>query len=148
MLIKNWNFPSQGTSGNPNYPWAFTMVVESGGFPGMYPPPAGNIYGNLTSEAGLAGQGNNAGFTSPGEKAFTCHYFIQLTDSSVVPPEGAVNSYFDPSYGAWYSNQAAFESKSVAGYTNPAIQPPGTQARKVGGAVNICFWVFPSGTCM
>ncbi len=121
FLVNNWSFSSTQTfvATTPAYPW---MMVLSEGGAGMVPPLQNNVYGDLTSLAGLAGQ-NTA---TPSEKVFARHFIVQ---------QGT--AYYDPSYGATYSGPSDFQSKAVAGYATPISGQ--LHVRKPSGSTDIGF---------
>jgi hypothetical protein len=113
MVINNWCEVGQPAcpAGTPTYSsqasWQYELTLNACSTCGdpMFPTATGG-YGDLTNESGLPGQGE----TTPVEKVFACHFFLQLTFVSG-------NQYYDPSYGVTYPSAAGFESAAVAGYT-------------------------------
>jgi len=143
MVINNWSF----NTSFPRYPgeiyhYAFTLAGNE--FVDMVPPPLGYgsvAYGDLANESGLGGQNSHravsqypiAPANTPSEKAFGSHYIVHALLSGI-----SGDRYFDPSYGTTYSDAAAFQSKSVAGFavndphpnlpqgtTNMVVRDPG-----------------------
>ena len=74
----------------------------------MVPAQPGGVYGNLTSDAGLAGQNS----PTPSEKIFGFHFIIKADLDGV---------YYDASYGVTYTGAADFETKAVAGYVKDHV---------------------------
>jgi hypothetical protein len=103
---------------------------------GMVPLPQNSVFGDLTSEAGIPGQNS----PTPSEKFFTQHFIVKAPSGlSVGGP------YFDPSYGATYSDNCAFESQAVAGYAVKASTTAPTWnfgVRQPTGSCNITFNIF------
>jgi hypothetical protein len=118
FLVKNWTFGNMSLKGiDANYPYRLTVnlvAVSGGDF--MVPPQPGNVYGDLTNMAGIAGQNN----PTPSEKAFGLHF--------IVKPDGR-NAYYDPSYGTTFTGTAAqaamaFQAAAVDGFVeNPMAIP-------------------------
>lgn len=68
----------------------------------MIPAPTPpNIYGDLRSDIGAAGQNS----PTPAEKAFSQHFIVK---------QGG--RYFDPSYGTESLNASAYEQDAIFGY--------------------------------
>jgi hypothetical protein len=116
VLVNNWGFSSSPTySGNA--PWIYQLILglENGACCGMVPLPAGSVFGDLTSLSGLPGQNS----PTPSEKAFNFHFIVKApANLSVGGP------YFDPSYGATYSDECDFERQAVAGYSEHITGEP------------------------
>ncbi len=78
----------------------------------MVPPMALYQFGDLTSTAGAAGQGelgvSPAG--TPSEKVFGSHYIVKLTNAALAP-QGQPGPY-----GRWYAGPADLETKAIQGY--------------------------------
>ena len=74
----------------------------------MVPPQPGGVYGDITSNAGLAGQNS----PTPSEKAFARHFIV-------LPAAPLNTTYYDPSYGVTYTGPNDFEVKAVDGYVKP-----------------------------
>lgn len=128
MLVKNWSFSASPTYPS-NAPWEyrFTPVIESQGY-GMVPLPSNSLFGDLTSISGLPGQNS----PTPSEKFFGRHFVVKAPSGlSVGGP------YFDPSYGATYSNACSFESTAVAGYANLIAGTNNFYVEKPTGACNV-----------
>jgi len=109
MLINNWeplvdeneNFPPEEDF--PEYIWKFDFTGEAS----MYPPPSDNIYEDLESVDGIAGQNSQ----TPVEKAFLNHFMVKISDTQT-----ANLPYYDPSYGLTYQNKEEFDEDVVFGY--------------------------------
>jgi len=142
MLVGNWSF---GTPMYPGTAYPYSLVLNpADSITGMvFPGSTSNVYGNLTSTAGLAGQNT----PTPSEKVFGQHYIVALGPTLATSIPG--DSYFDPSYGRTYTNAAVFETGtgagtgSVAGYavkdTNPGAPFGGFVVRQTSGPTNIAF---------
>lgn len=130
FLVKDWTF---GTSTNPlpwtNYPYLFD-------FPGadFDMVPAHFNYGDLTNQNTLQGQ-NTA---PPSEKFFGNHVFVKYRDSH------SSVTYYDPSYGGTYANEADFQNKAIDAFGVPYQTDPITGhlqylLKKPGVAVEVNF---------
>lgn len=113
FLVNNWTYAAvPSCPRDPNgYTFQLTlnaMAVMAGDI--MVPAQPGGVYGDLTSNAGLAGQNS----PTPSEKIFTFHFIIK-------PDPPLDTQYYDPSYGVTYANAAAFETAAVAGYVEAHV---------------------------
>jgi len=125
FLVNNWSFSTTQSyaSATPAYPWK--MILSEGGI-GMVPPLAGDVYGDLTSTAGLPGQNT----PTPSEKVFGSHFIVkQGTD------------FYDPSYGVTYSGPADFQNKAVAGFARhfPGDATAEWHVKQPSGSTEIFF---------
>lgn len=153
MAIKNWCFVGlagcpAGTPtypGEPDYKYKFILNVTD------LMVPARMDYGDLSNQAGIAGQ-NAIPFPlfpyipTPLEKVFARHFIVQVPWLDGLPAGG--NHYYDPSYGVTYPSVAGFESQAVAGYAYQFFQELGTTfwhaARPKPGSPNIRFTQVPT----
>jgi hypothetical protein len=145
MVINDWGLSSMPTypctvpcgSGSPSYYKFILNAATIGDY--MSPPPAGG-YGDLTNNAGVAGQGE----ATPLEKVFDSHFIVQI-------PSASGNQYYDPSYGVTYPNQLGFETQAVAAYalkmTPDSLTDGNYHARlPIAGSLNITFTMFTTLT--
>jgi hypothetical protein len=110
FLVNNWAFGNMSIKAmDPTFPYRFTVNPLAPSRPDiMVPAQPGNIYGDLTSMAGIPGQNN----PTPSEKVYFQHFIVK-------PDVGTV--YYDPSYGTTYTGTAAqaamaFQTAAVAGF--------------------------------
>ena len=115
ILIKNWSFIGQGSSGHPDLKW---INVADGDM--NFPPvqgPANNSYVwdtfEVRDDTGEAGQGND----NPAS-LFYNHQFVQLTVHGTT-------KFYDPSYGITYTSLIDFDDNHLAGFfAIPQNNPP------------------------
>jgi hypothetical protein len=108
FLVKNWTFEGVGTLSDPIYKWKFTSASTSDY---MVPAPAGGVYGELTSIGGVPGQNS----PTPSEKVFSNQALIRY-------PSGT-GTYYDPSYGKTYVDQAGFQTNATDGFCAGTLDP-------------------------
>jgi hypothetical protein len=109
FMVQKWTFQGAGTSGNAAFPYKFEFNAAAGGVD-MVPKQAGDLYGEVKSDAGIAGQNS----PTPSEKVFSLHYITRVD-----------GRYYDASYGVKTAGPNDFEDKAVSGYLK---QTPGAAA--------------------
>jgi hypothetical protein len=126
LLIRNFIFwaPSYPSS-NP-VRW-FLSTDE------MVPVPPGDLYGDLQTVDGAAGQNSSR----PSEKGFVRHYIVKVRP---VPGEGYTpTEFYDPSYGLIYADEADFESQAIEGYYEMFASDSTLRVRVPSATVGIEF---------
>jgi hypothetical protein len=109
FLVKNWGFNTPTLTNDPPFNYVFLITASNGSMVGV------SNFGDVNNLSGIAGQNS----VTPAEKAFGYH-FIQKYDGI----------YYDPSYGAIYTNDADFQAQAVTGFgeinpDNPNTNFPG-----------------------
>ncbi len=104
MLIHNWE---PLIDKHPNAPQGYRWKFRFSKGASMFPPILLNVYGNLTSVDGLAGQN----VAMPIEKAFLDHFIVKISGTQM-----ANLPYYDPSYGITYQDEEEFDREAVFGY--------------------------------
>jgi hypothetical protein len=100
FLVKNWRFAAPAMLGN----WRF----QFGGFSFDMADPVRVVFGELTNRPTIAGQ--NSAPVAPSQKVFSNHQFVRCIDAA------GTATYYDPSYGVTYADEADFQAKAVAGF--------------------------------
>jgi hypothetical protein len=121
MLIKNWSFAGDGSSGDMKYPFVNTLTDPTKN-PADYPNGigcysffylvAGYTYSwgavsEVTDQNGVNGQN-----TSNPKADFGVHFLVSIN-----------GRFYDPSYGADYATLRDWKNASVAGFAIPAQVP-------------------------
>jgi hypothetical protein len=104
FIVKDWDFPPPPPTTNV-YPYKLTLVREVDWSIGMVPAPPGRVYGDFTKLDTLPGQNTHP----PSEEWFLLHFIVKYGQL-----------YYDPSYGATYTDTNDFEAKAVEGYVDHA----------------------------